>query len=122
MIKIINGIYGLRNGNSVIPKTSKDEPFSCDKTEEARLVKLGVAEYVTCKEVSNDAQLYTNETSLAELKEIAKTLGATDEVLKSIRAKATAKELIDALLTGTEESEEAALDIPTFEAVDGVVQ
>lgn len=132
MIKIINGIYGLREGNSIIPKTSKDEPFECDKAEEARLVKLGVAEYVACEEVAEDAPLYTDATSLAELKEIAKTIGATDDVLKSIKSKAAAKELIDALAEtyeaesktigeAEEETEEVAEDAPTFEAVDGVV-
>ena len=135
MIKIINGIYGYKNGSSIIPKTKSDEPFECDKAEEARLVKLGVAEYVTCEAVSEVAeceQLYTDETSLAELKEIAKKLGATDEELKSIRAKAAAKELIDKLadeitagepIDGPDESEivEVAEDAPTFEEVDGVV-
>ena len=50
MIKIIRGYYGYKNGNSIIPKSSKDAPFECDKAEEARLVKLGVAEYVKSNE------------------------------------------------------------------------
>ena len=33
MIKIINGIYGYKKNGSVIPKTSKDEPFECDEPE-----------------------------------------------------------------------------------------
>ncbi len=45
MIKIIQGVYGYRQGHSVIPKTSKDEPFSLDEKEEKRLVNLGVAEF-----------------------------------------------------------------------------
>ena len=46
MIKIINGVYGYRQGHSVIPKKSKDEPFTLDEKEEKRLVNLGVAEFI----------------------------------------------------------------------------
>lgn len=126
MIKIINGIYGYRKGNSIIPKTKKDEPFECVAKEEARLVKLGVAEYVgptETEEVEEVAPLYTEETGLAELKEIAKSLGATDEELKPIRAKAVARELIDKLSAGATEgeTEEVEEETPTFDEVDGVV-
>lgn len=143
MIKIIQGIFGLKVGNTIIPKSAKDEPFSCDEATEKRLVNSGVAIYADESEsivefedleaeVDNEAPLYTDETSLAELKEIAKTLGATDDILKSIRAKAAAKELIDELAKtyeaesktigeAEEETEEVAEDAPTFDAVDGVV-
>ena len=126
MIKIINGIYGYRKGTSIIPKTNKDEPFECDKAEEARLVKLGIAEYVgqaETEEVEECSALYTEETSLTELKEIAKKLGASDEELKPIRAKAVARELIDKLAAGAEqtETEEVEEDAPKFDEVDGVV-
>jgi hypothetical protein len=123
MIKIINGIYGYKQGNSIIPKTKKDEPFECDKAEEARLVKLGVAEYVGETKTEEDAPLYTDATGLAELKEIAKSLGATDEELKPIKSKAAAKELIDKLAAGAEqtETEEVEEDAPKFDEVDGVV-
>lgn len=136
MIKIIKGYYGYKNGNSIIPKCSKDAPFSCDKAEEARLVKLGVAEYVGAPEADGDApseELYTDKTSFDELKEIAKKLGATDEELKPIKSKAQAKELIDKLadeiaegepVDGPDESEivEADGDAPSFDEVDGVVE
>ena len=143
MIKIIQGIFGLKVGNTIIPKSAKDEPFSCDEATEKRLVNSGVAIYADESEsivefedleaeVDNEAPLYTDKTSLAELKEIAKTLGATDDILKSIRAKAAAKELIDKLadeitkgepVDGPNESEivEVVEDAPTFDAVDGVV-
>ena len=135
MIKIIRGYYGYKNGNSIIPKSTKDAPFSCDAAEEARLVRLGVAEYVgqpEAVEVEGEA-LYTDETSLAELKEIAKKLGATDEELKPIRSKAAAKELIDKLadeicegepVEGPDESEivEVEGEAPSFDEVDGVVE
>ncbi len=44
MIKIISGTYGTER------LTSKSAPFALSKEEEARLVKLGVAEYVDVPE------------------------------------------------------------------------
>lgn len=44
MIKIIKGVYGVKRANS------KSAPFTLSKDEEARLVSLGVAEYVTAPE------------------------------------------------------------------------
>lgn len=41
MIKITKGFYGVKRLNA------KSAPFSLSDAEEARLVKLGVAEYVT---------------------------------------------------------------------------
>lgn len=134
MIKIIKGYYGYKKGNSIIPKTSKDAPFECDKAEEARLVKLGVAEYVTVAD--GDAptgELYTDKSSLAELKETAKKLGATDEDLKPIKSKAQAKELIDKLadeiaegepVDGPDENEIVVADgdAPNLGDDDGVVE
>ena len=61
MIKIIKGYYGYKNGNSIIPKCSKDAPFSCDKAEEARLVKLGVAEYVKAEANEGDGDDESND-------------------------------------------------------------
>ena len=54
MIKIIKGYYGYKQGGSIVPKSSVDGPFECDKAEEARLVKLGVAEYVTANANKGD--------------------------------------------------------------------
>lgn len=148
MIKIINGVFGYNNGKSIIPKTSKDEPFSCDKATEKRLVSIGVAVYVKVDEEpvdegnsnndgngdDNGKALYNDATNFDELKEIAKTLGATDEDLKPIRSKVQARELIDKLadeiaegepVDGPDESEivegEGEDDgAPNFDEVDGV--
>ena len=68
MIKIINGIYGYKKNGSVIPKTSKDAPFECDKAEEARLVKLGVAAYV--KAEANEGNGLDKEALIARYKEL----------------------------------------------------
>lgn len=126
MIKIIKGCYGYNNGNSIIPKSSKDEPFECDEKEEARLVKLGVAAYVgtpKTEETEGEAQLYTPETKLAELKEIAKEKGATDEDLKPLNSKAKVIELIEKLLADAEETktEETEGEAPVFDDTDGVI-
>ncbi len=135
MIKIIKGYYGYKQGNSIIPKSSKDAPFECDKAEEARLVKLGVAEYVKveAEDEAPSGELYTDNSSLAELKETAKKLGATDEDLKPLKSKAQVKELIDKLadeiaegepVEGPDESEivEAEDDAPDLGNDDGVVE
>ena len=124
MIKIINGIYGYKQGNSIIPKTKKDEPFECDAKEEARLVQLGVAEYVGESKSAEDAPLYTTDMKLADLKEIAKEKGATEEDLKPLNSKAKVIELIEKLLTDAEqtETEEGAEDAPDLGDVDGVVE
>lgn len=130
MIKIINGVFGYNNGKSIIPKTNKDEPFSCDKATEKRLVAMGVAVYVgsgkseQTEEKGDDEgnSLYTDATNFAELKEIAKTLGATDEELKPLKSKAQVRELIDSLANEEVlEDEEDDEDAPNFDEVDGVV-
>ncbi len=130
MIKIIRGAYGFKKGNTIIPKTVKDDPFSCDKAEEKRLVALGVAQYVDGVEAvvaesedgedETDVALYTDETSMAELKEIAKSQGATDEDLKPLRSKAQVRELIDKLVA--EKSEDGEGEAPELNTDDGVVE
>lgn len=144
MIKIIRGAYGLKKGNTIVPKTVKDEPFSCDKAEEKRLVALGVAQYVTKAEAEaeeadeetkteteekaeveaeEEKALYTDETGLVELKEIAKAQGATDEDLKPLRSKAQVRELIDKLVAEkSEDGEGETEEAPELNTDDGVVE
>ena len=134
MIKIIQGIYGHKVGNTIIPKSAKDEPFSCDEATEKRLVNSGVAVYVEESESIvefEDLETETEETEETEDKESKeseeseemtreelikayKDLGLKgnpavmkDETLKAKIAQAA--ELV--------EDEEA----PKFDAVDGVV-
>ncbi len=45
MIKIIEGVYGLRVGKTVRPVTVGDGAIEIGKDQEARLVKLGIAVY-----------------------------------------------------------------------------
>ena len=47
MIKIVRGVYGFKDKNGIVrPKTEADEPFELLPEQEARLVSIGVAEYV----------------------------------------------------------------------------
>lgn len=43
-IKIIKGVFGYKQNNSIIPKDKKSEPFEVDDTTAQRLIKTGVAE------------------------------------------------------------------------------
>lgn len=124
MIKIINGVFGFNNGISIVPKTSKDEPFEAPADVEKRLVEIGVAEYVGKTEATEPTEEVTEEAEavdlqtlkLAELKEYAKEQGATDEELKPLNSKAKVIELIEKL--NSEEAEE----VPDLNSDDGVVE
>lgn len=113
MIKIIKGYYGYKKGNSIIPKSSKDEPFSCDKAEEARLVKLGVAEYVTAEikaEAEEEApEALDKKALIARYKELGLAGNPSNW-----KAETIAKKIAEA------EAEED--DAPSFDEVDGVVE
>lgn len=123
MIKIINGVFGYNNGKSIIPKTSKDEPFECDKAVEKRLVALGVAKYVTETEVEvetdtdtdtdTDEKEVTREELIAQFK--AYGLKGNPSTMKTETLKAKVAE-------AAKEAEEVEVDedAPTFEE-DGVV-
>lgn len=134
MIKIINGVFGFNDGTSVIPKTSKDEPFEAGEKIEKELVAKGVAEYVGKTEAVVEVEEQTEPTaptgepteeaeeinlealSFAELKEYAKEHGATDEDLKPLKSKAQVIDLIGKIFS--EEAEEV-LDLNSD---DGVVE
>lgn len=55
MIKIVRGVYGFVDKYGIVrPKTVADEPFELPAEQEARLVRLGVAEYVGIAEDEQD--------------------------------------------------------------------
>ena len=116
MIKIIRGYYGYKKGNSIIPKTINDEPFSCDKEEEARLVKLGVAEYVTAEavvEVEAEAEApvaLDKKALIARYKELGLAGNPS-----SWKAETIAKKIAEAEAESDDEA-------PAFDEVDGVVE
>lgn len=84
MIKIIQGTYGYIDENGIVkPKTAKDAPFElADKSREAELVALGVAEYADGTELIIDEETggvvvdgvpeYSTDLKAAELRDIAK--------------------------------------------------
>lgn len=113
MIKIIKGSYGMRKGATVVPVLPGSDPIELSKEQEARLVRLGVAEYVTddpdeCKyaaDGSDDAQdeivdefpEYNADMKLTDLKKIAEAYGVD---ASSMRSK---KEVIEAIDASREE-------------------
>lgn len=80
MVKIIRGVYGYCGDNGIIiPKTSKDKPFSLSPEDEKRLVDKKVAVYVddeaeTPKEV--DAAEESEETGTKEEPKNSKKQGS----------------------------------------------
>ena len=120
MIKIINGVFGYNNGKSIVPKTSKDEPFSCNKATEKRLVALGVAEYVDGAEVAEaDEVEISREDLIAQFK--AYGLKGNPNTMKTETLKAKVEEAAKAKEAEADEVEaEVDEDAPSFDEVDGV--
>lgn len=88
MIKIVAGTYGYVNEKGfIVPKTAKDEPFELSEEDEARLVNLGVAEYVSnsprleeasqAVEPNADIPVYDVTMKQGDLYSIAKAAGLT---------------------------------------------
>lgn len=138
MIRIIHGVYGYLDKDGIVrPKTEADAPFALLPEQEARLVRLGVAEYVhnvkpasvleaeTVEAVENPSasseDAPTDNISLAdlsvkELREIGKEYGISFKVgmskadmVKAIEAAETVMDL--------EEADEPA---PVFDASEAV--
>lgn len=137
MIKIISGVYGhyvtdKETGKSrVVAKDKNAEPFELTKEQEARLVGLGVAEYVGKPSVDNAdddiaraaAEPSLEEMTAKELREVGKQYGLTFKVGMS------KAEMVDALKAewpqdAEEEADEEADDdgeqAPTFDATEAV--
>lgn len=117
MIKIIKGTYGYMDKNGIVrPKTADDAPFELTPEQEARLVDLGVAEYVTAPEELPDLPEevqgipeYNTGMKADELREIAKAMGLT------FKAGTTKQEMVDAMDAFlAENSEEDGVDIDSL--------
>lgn len=133
MIRIIKGVYGhVPNPKTgiVVPKTSKDEPFSLSPEQEKRLVSIGVAEYVDAPaapaipepedvngtpEAEDDGPTL-NEMSAKELREYGKGLGLTFRVGMT---KAEMREAIVAAEDAAEPEDDEAP--PAFDAAEAVM-
>lgn len=114
MIKIIKGSYGLRCGASIKAIPAGSEPIELSEEKEARLVRLGVAVYVSKQddeieqptegygetqgdELVDEFPEYNEDMKLADLKKIAETYGVD---ASSMRSK---KEVIAAIDAAREE-------------------
>ena len=137
MIKIISGTYGHLIDGRVRPKTAASEPFSLTPEQEKRLVERGVAAYVTPPVDTPVEMEYGNqpdtEPAAAEPAGKAYHIGMTAKELREIGAsygltfkqgisKAEIVEKLDVLFANLDlaETEAAAEDIPTFDAVEAV--
>ena len=135
LIRITNGTYGhspiLPDGSKsryVVPVTRKSGPIDVDPDEAARLVELGVAEYVTGEPVKAEKapEAPAEETvtghldgtdlesmSFAELKALAQDMGIETGKIKSKAA------MIEAI-TAVEVEAPAEDDLPDLNAQDVV--
>ena len=106
MIKIIKGSYGMRRGSSIHAVPAVSDPIELSKEKEERLVRLGVAVYVSDaddvaeqpdeaqdNEVVDEFPEYNEGMKLSELKEIAEVYGID---ASSMRSKKEVIEAIDA--------------------------
>lgn len=128
-IKIINGTYGFRpNPPAVEPKTPDDGPFFVEDAEADRLVALKVAVIVdgTAAPAADpapqdptpddqDTLVYNEDMKLDELKDVARSVGATEDELKSLRSKKDVIALIDEIVN---EEGDADLDADPEDAPD----
>lgn len=114
MIKIIKGSYGMRCGASVQAVHAGSDPIELSKDKEERLVRLGVAVYVTEEddvdehpgegsdetqddEIVDEFPEYNEDMKLDKLKEIAKVYGID---ASSMRSK---KDVIEAINAARDE-------------------
>ena len=80
MVQIIKGTYGHYDGHKVVPINDKSGPQSFDPEVEARLVKKGVAVYVSGAPSAEDGAgdsmpAYSKDMKFEELKKIAEAYG-----------------------------------------------
>ena len=128
MIKIIQGTYGYIDENGIVkPKTAKDAPFELeDKSREAELVALGVAEYADGTELIIDEETggvvvdgvpeYSTDLKAQELRDIAKEyMGLTFAV------GTTKAEMVEQMDSYLEEHTVDGDDLPELD-LDEVVQ
>ena len=131
MIQIIRGVYGYLDKDGIVrPMTESDPPFSLLPEQEARLVRLGVAEYVgqtpateepvedePAVEEAIEVEIPLTDYSVKELRELGKEYGLTFKVGAT---KADMVRAIEAAEAELEEVEEDDEDAPVFDASQAV--
>lgn len=138
MVQIIKGTFGYFNGRKVVPITEADGPKTFDPELEARLVKKGVAKYIsenehaqnetmktleyieraqtenTEAEVLTEMPEYNENMKLAELKEIAAAYGVDASAIRSKTA------VIEAIETSKQENDVDGEEPPCLDVEDPV--
>lgn len=143
MIKIVKGVYGYVDKHGFVrPKDCNSEPFNTSPEQEARLVKLGVAEYVDepakAEPVNEPAQVQSpqndeavahldpdqlKELTNAELKKMAEEMSIDTSKLKTkaqLIEAITAVDVVPGPDEGSEEMEDDGEAPPTFDAAEAV--
>lgn len=135
MIKIIKGVYGyLDEHGTVKPKTEKDEPFVLSPEKEARLVGLGVAEYVNTPTSENEAENgqeeaedvgrldpeQLEELTNAQLKEMAQEMGIDTKKLTTKAKLIEAITAVDVIPGPETEAEDDDETPPSFDPAEAV--
>ena len=127
MIRIVKGVYGYLDKDGIVrPKTEADAPFELLPEQEARLVLLGVAQYVgnvnpapvpeeSAAETPTGERLLT-DMSAKELRELGKDYGLTFKVGISKAEMVKAIEDAENALDTVEDGEPA----PVFDAAEAV--
>lgn len=138
MIHIIRGVYGYQDKDGIVrTKTEADPPFELLPEQEARLVRLGVAEYVgkvksapvadaeeeeSAEDQETEGEEAATDTfsladlSVKELREIGKEYGISFKVGISKAEMVKAIEEAEAQLDVEEDGESA----PVFDAAEAV--
>lgn len=124
MIKIISGVYGYMpdpKAGTVYPKTSKDAPFVLTPEQEARLVGLGVAEYVEAVEELPELpegvvgiSEYNVEMKASELREIGAMMGL------EFPANAKKQDMVKAMDEFLAENMEDGEELPEIDPAEAV--
>lgn len=143
MIKIVKGVYGYVDKHGFVrPKDCNSKPFETSPEQEARLVKLGVAEYVDEPEkaepVNEPTQVQSpeigeeaahldpdqlKELTNAELKAMAEDMDIDTAKLKAkaqLIEAITAVDVVPGPDEGGEEMEDDGEAPPTFDAAEAV--
>ena len=137
MIRIVRGVYGFLDKDGIVrPKTEADAPFALMPEQEARLVRLGVAQYVDdVKQAPEPADLAEavgvinfdetveeerplSDYSVKELRELGKDYGLTFKVGISKAEMVAAIEAAEAELD--EYDDEDGEPAPVFDASEAV--
>ncbi|OPA76746.1 hypothetical protein BVG16_16375 [Paenibacillus selenitireducens] len=133
MIKVIQGVYGFRDGAVLRPKTINDEPFELSPLEEQRLVARGVAEYVQVHTDGSTSAVvgipkYDAEMKADELRAIGKLCGLS---FKAGTSKVEMVAAIDAFLAEQDKVESSTVgthaepgddneELPSFNPAEAV--